>query len=95
MARHYSLLTTSLFARDVKKYTEKETRLKEIIEHAKNVLETDPYNISQGYNIRKLEGLKEGEGVFRLRLRDYRIRYDIVGSDVVLYSFRNRKEAYR
>ena len=44
--------------------------------------------------IKKLTGLKPGEGHWRLSWRDYRPRYDIFGSEVVLHSFRNRKGAY-
>jgi mRNA-degrading endonuclease RelE of RelBE toxin-antitoxin system len=38
--------------------------------------------------------LKPGEGQWRIRWREYRLRYDIFGSEVVLHSFRHRKEAY-
>lgn len=44
--------------------------------------------------IKKLAGLKPGEGQWRIRWREYRLRYDIFGSEVVLHSFRHRKEAY-
>lgn len=53
------------------------------------------YNLAREHNIKKLEGLKKGEGVYRLRIRDFRIRYDCIGSDIVIYSFRDRKDAYR
>ena len=95
MPRHYSLQTTSLFLRDVKKCTKKEPRTREIIERAQNILESDPYNTAKEHDIKKLEGLKNGEGIFRLRIRDYRIRYDVLNSDIVLHSFRNRIDAYR
>ncbi|MBI3961397.1 MAG: type II toxin-antitoxin system RelE/ParE family toxin [Deinococcus sp.] len=38
--------------------------------------------------------MNPGAAQWRIRAGDYRLRYDIVGSDVVLYSFRHRKEAY-
>ncbi|MBI4599528.1 type II toxin-antitoxin system RelE/ParE family toxin [Candidatus Uhrbacteria bacterium] len=91
----YRIVTTSLFVRDVKKCTRKEPRLKATIMNVQDILEADPYNRSGYHNIRKLEGLKKGEGIFRLRIGDYRIRYDIIGNGIVLYSFRNRKDAYR
>ena len=31
---------------------------------------------------------------WRVRVGDYRVRYDIAGNDVVLYSFRHRREVY-
>jgi mRNA-degrading endonuclease RelE of RelBE toxin-antitoxin system len=39
-------------------------------------------------------GVKAGEGQWHVRWREYRLRYDIFGSEVVLHSFRHRKEAY-
>ncbi len=95
MACAHRILISSLFTRDVKQYIKKDSCLKSIVERAKNILESDPHNMSRQHDIKKLEGLKVGEGVFRLRIRDYRIRYDIIGSDIILYSFRHRKEAYR
>ncbi|MEK7648961.1 MAG: type II toxin-antitoxin system RelE/ParE family toxin [Patescibacteria group bacterium] len=95
MATPYQLHTTSLFVRDVKHSLKKNLRLKLIVENAQSILESDPYNRSGHHNIRKLQGLKVGEGIFRLRIGDYRIRYDIIKNDVVLYSFRDRKDAYR
>jgi mRNA-degrading endonuclease RelE of RelBE toxin-antitoxin system len=38
--------------------------------------------------------LKPGEGQWRIRAGDYRLRYDIFGRDVVLYAVRHRTEAY-
>jgi len=38
--------------------------------------------------------MKAGEGQWRIRCRDYRLRYDIMGKDVALHTFRRRKEAY-
>ena len=34
-------------------------------------------------------------GVWRLRVGDYRIRYDIAGDQVLLYRVRHRREIYR
>jgi mRNA-degrading endonuclease RelE of RelBE toxin-antitoxin system len=41
-----------------------------------------------------LAGLKPGEGQWRLRWQDYRLRYDVFNNEVVLHSFRHRKDAY-
>jgi mRNA-degrading endonuclease RelE of RelBE toxin-antitoxin system len=57
-------------------------------------LSEDPHNRSGQQKIKKLAGLNPGEGQWRLRWRDYRLRYDIFGSEVVLHSFRHRKDAY-
>jgi mRNA-degrading endonuclease RelE of RelBE toxin-antitoxin system len=57
-------------------------------------LTEDPHNRSGRHSIKKLAGLKPGEGQWRIRWREYRLRYDIFETDVVLHSFRHRKEAY-
>jgi mRNA-degrading endonuclease RelE of RelBE toxin-antitoxin system len=43
--------------------------------------------------IKRLKG--KGVGHWRLEVWPYRIRYDVEGSDVVLYRVRPRKEIYR
>ena len=43
--------------------------------------------------IKKLKG--KGVGQWRLEVWPYRVRYDIVGQDVVLYRVRHRKDIYR
>ena len=58
------------------------------------ILEEDPHNSSGRHKIKKLVALKPGEGQWRIRWREYRLRYDIFGDDVVLHSFRHRREAY-
>jgi len=58
------------------------------------ILRRDPYNRNGRHQIKKLTGCKTGEGQWRIRWKEYRLRYDSVEDDVVLYSFRHRKEAY-
>jgi mRNA-degrading endonuclease RelE of RelBE toxin-antitoxin system len=64
------------------------------IEELLAILHRDPYNQSGHHQIKKLTGYKAGEGQWRIRWKDYRLRYDVFENDVVLYSFRHRKEAY-
>lgn len=42
--------------------------------------------------IKKLKG--QGVGQWRLEVWPYRVRYDVVGRDIVLYRVRHRKEIY-
>ncbi len=56
--------------------------------------EAFPQNRTSRHQIKKLAALKQGEGQWRIRWREYRLRYDIFGRDVVLHSFRHRREAY-
>jgi len=64
------------------------------IEELLAILRCDPYNRNGQHKIKKLAGYKAGEGQWRVRWKEYRLRYDILGSDVVLYSFRHRKDPY-
>ena len=70
-------------------------RVYESLLDAVELLEQDPYNLRRRANIRKLVDVPQGEGQFRLRVADYRLRYDIVGDEVVLHSMRPRGQSYR
>jgi len=54
-------------------------------------LETSPFGPPP--KIKKLKG--KGVGQWRLEAWPYRVRYDVVGRDVVLYRVRHRKDIYR
>ena len=54
-------------------------------------LETNPFGPPP--KIKKLKG--KGIGQWRLELWPYRVRYDIIRKEIVLYRFRHRKEIYR
>jgi mRNA-degrading endonuclease RelE of RelBE toxin-antitoxin system len=66
----------------------------EAMEELLVILRRDPHNRNGQHKIKKLAGYKAGEGQWRIRWKEYRLRYDIFEDDVVLYSFRHRKEAY-
>lgn len=90
----FRLLPTSGYKGDVRKLTKRNPALVVIVEELLDILEQDPYNHSRQHKIKKLTGVPLGNGQWRIRSGDWRLRYDIEGSDVVLYSFRHRKEAY-
>jgi len=94
MARQFRVLTTPAFEREFRKSSKRNPALLMALEESLAILREDPHNRSGQYGIKKLAGLKPGEGQWRLRWRDYRVRYDIFGEEVVLHSFRHRKEAY-
>jgi mRNA-degrading endonuclease RelE of RelBE toxin-antitoxin system len=55
----------------------------------------DPYNKNYKFQIKKLRDVAAGEGQFRLRSGRFRIRYDIVESEVVLqYCGLRREDTY-
>jgi len=94
MLPSYRTLTTPAFERDSRKILRRNTRFLAVLEKMLTALGEDPYNRSGKHAIKKLAGLKPGEGQWRIRAGDYRLRYDIFGHDVVLYALRHRKEAY-
>lgn len=55
------------------------------------LLEASPF--SPPPKIKKLKG--KGIGQWRLEVWPYRVRYDVVGHNVVLYRVRQRKDIYR
>ena len=62
---------------------------KKVLEAAKR-LETNPFGPPP--KIKKLKG--KGVGQWRLEVWPYRVRYDVIGQDVILFRVRHRKEIY-
>ena len=58
------------------------------------LLVLDPQNVSRRYDIKKLGGIDQGDGQWRIRSGVYRLRYDIEDHRVILHSINHRKEAY-
>jgi mRNA-degrading endonuclease RelE of RelBE toxin-antitoxin system len=94
MSSAFRVLTTPAFEREFRKMSRREKALVDALEDLLAILREDPYNRSGRHAIKKLAGTKAGEGQWRIRWREYRLRYDIFGNEVVLHSFRHRKEAY-
>ena len=90
----FRVLTTPAFEREFRKVSKRNAALVEALEELLSILREDPHNRSGRHNIKKLAGLKSGEGQWRIRWQDYRLRYDIFDDEVVLHSFRHRREAY-
>ena len=90
----FRVLTTPGYERDFRTISRGRPAVADAMEALLAVLRRDPYNRSGRHQIKKLSGHKAGDGQWRIRWKEYRLRYDILGSDVVLYSFRHRKEAY-
>lgn len=95
MVERYRVLTTTGFDREVHRLALRNRRIREALTEAAAFLRTDPYNLSGRADIKKLVSVLAGEGRFRLRLGDYRLRYDVIGDSVILHSIRHRKESYR
>jgi mRNA-degrading endonuclease RelE of RelBE toxin-antitoxin system len=91
----YSVLTTAHFDRLLKKLAARHPELVERFEEAITILSLDPHNKSQKYQIKKLQGVRKGEGQYRLRSGRFRFRYDIADREVVLlYCGLRREDTY-
>lgn len=91
---HYRVLATTGFKRDVRSHSKRNPAALSVVDELLSALEEDPFNLSRRFDIKKLHGIRPGEGQWRIRTGNVRLRYDVIGQDVVLYSFRDRKEAY-
>ncbi len=94
MPGSFRVLTTPAFEREFRRSSKGNRQLVAALEELVAILEVDPHNRDARHNIKKLSGLNPGEGQWRIRWREYRLRYDISGEEVVLHSFRHRREAY-
>ncbi|MCS6903338.1 MAG: hypothetical protein NZO41_03560 [Candidatus Bipolaricaulota bacterium] len=95
MPDSYRVISSSHFDRDYKGLARRNPLAISHVEVMVEALKQDPYNRSRQHNIKKLRGVKKGEGQWRIASGDYRIRYDIFGRDVLLYSCKHRREVYQ
>jgi mRNA-degrading endonuclease RelE of RelBE toxin-antitoxin system len=93
MTASFRVQATPSFDRDFRKTAKRNPLLESALHELAAILGQDLYNRSARHPIKKLKEIPS-DGQWRIRWRDYRLRYDIYGSDVVLHSFRHRKEAY-
>lgn len=68
MTRRFSVRTTPRFERLLRSLRKPHHDIPDLLATAVRVLEADPYNVGRQQNIRKLEGIREGEGQYRLTL---------------------------
>jgi mRNA-degrading endonuclease RelE of RelBE toxin-antitoxin system len=96
MTSPFSVHVTLHYERLVRKLLKGHPELAALHQHVREILEADPYNTSRRHAIKKLEGVKPGEGQYRLRLGRFRFRYDIIGKEVwLLYCGLRREDTYR
>ena len=94
MSGPFRVLTSSAFEREFRKAAKGRPDLVTAVVELIVTLRDDPHNSSQQHMIKKLVGVRPGDGQWRIRWREYRLRYDIIEGDAILHSFRHRKEAY-
>jgi len=90
----FNLGLTSTFERKFHILTKRDPLLQERLLKLVNILREDPYNLSKQHDIKKLTDAPIEEGQWRIRSGNYRIRYNIFQSEVVLYSVAHRKNSY-
>lgn len=90
----FVLKSTPTFERGFRNLTKRDRELKEQFLKLAEVLRTDPYNTGKTQDIKKLTNVSKGDGQWRIRKGNYRLRYDIFDNEVVLHSLNHRKEAY-
>jgi mRNA-degrading endonuclease RelE of RelBE toxin-antitoxin system len=95
MPRRYRVIVLPGLEREARQLRKRFPGVYTDLLRAIELLETDPFDLEGRANIRKLVDVPAGEGQFRLRLSDYRLRYDVTGDEVVLHSIRPLRESYR
>ena len=89
----FRVYTTPSFDRELKKVASRDILLLVAFGKIITILSSDPLNLRKEQNIKKLTDVNAGQ--WRIRFKDYRIRYDVANSKVILHSIRNRKDAYK
>jgi addiction module RelE/StbE family toxin len=82
--KKFQLVPTKTFLKDLKKI---DAKLKRRIAKALDNLQENPF---QG---KKLAAIEIGK--WRIRIGDYRIRYDVESHFIILYTIRHRKDIYK
>ena len=93
MMPHFSVQTSPHFERSFKKLRKQHRELAEIFREVLDVLETDPYNRTRRYQIKKLVDQHQ-DGQYRLRLGRFRFRYDVNGQTVEMSPGLRREDTY-
>lgn len=96
MSESFSVFTTPHFERLARKLLKQHPELREALAEAREILQTDPYNVSRKHPIKKLSAVEAGEGQYRLRWGRFRFRYDISEKEVwLLYCGLRSESTYR
>ena len=92
MTAGFTVRAPPSFARTLEALAKRHPELVELYAQALSLLREDPYNVRRLHPIKKLHSVPAGKGQYRLRLRRFRIRYDIVDREVVLLDVSLRRE---
>ena len=92
MTPKFQVVTTSHFDRAFRKLARRHPQLVKAYAHIVNALQADPYNRTRSHDIKKLEGVSEGNGQYRIRAGRFRFRYDAEEQVVYLKACALRSE---
>lgn len=92
-AAPFRIFTSSAFDRSLKRLARKHRHIVTEFEALVAILRVDPQNLTRRYDINKLSNMSEGQ--WRIRAGNYRLRYDVEGDTVKVYSIKDRSEAYK
>lgn len=96
MASSFSIRSLPHYERLASKLTVGHAEFRTVQDRMREILSGDPYNRTRHYAIKKLVGIPQGDGQYRLALGRWRFRYDIFGTAVVLsYYGLRREDTYR
>ncbi len=87
MSKEYRLIPSKVFLKDLEKLP---AEMKPRVEKALLELKKDPHSTP---NIKKLRNVDIGK--WRLRIGDWRLRYDIVDETIHFHVIRQRKDVYK
>jgi mRNA-degrading endonuclease RelE of RelBE toxin-antitoxin system len=91
----FRVLATPHFERPYRKLEKQHPEVPRVYAKVLSILQIDPQNRTGRQSIKKLEGVKPGEGQYRIRAGRWRFRYDVFDQDVVLhYRGLRREETY-
>lgn len=87
MAKEYRLVPSKLFLKDLAKLP---VDMRSKVDKALLELKNDPHSAR---SLKKLTNVDAG--AYRLRIGDFRLRFDIEANDIKLHTIRHRKDVYR
>lgn len=91
----FAISITPHFERELKRISKQNKKIDELYEESLEILESNPLNVSRLYKIKKLKDVMYGNGQWRIKIGEYRIRYDVIGSVAILYKIGDRKDVYK
>ena len=92
MTPSFSVRATPHYDRLARRLLRQHRDFDEVEDRAREILQDDPYNRTRRHHIKKLEGIAQGDGQYRLSMGRFRFRYDIYGRDVRLQRCSLRRE---